>query len=273
MIQLQLENTSTCNAACNFCVYPEARRWGGLMSMDLYRKIIEEAAGIATITDICITGLGEPTLDPKLVERVRLARQMKPEAMIDMFSNGVYMTAVLFEALRAVGVSAIQISLNAVNEPQHRKIMELEDKFDIVCANIDYMIKYAGDVKVEVRGVVDGEQFTVEDGHTFYERWGNYRTGGHGSLIYKGNWAGDVHTERTFDPNEACGRALSQIYVTWDGKVTTCCFDPTGKQVWGDLNRQTLREVYAGEEYVNFREAHSENQAGKYEICRDCTRI
>jgi radical SAM protein with 4Fe4S-binding SPASM domain len=243
------------------------------MSMTLYRKILDEAAGIPLITMVCITGLGEPTLDPYLVERVRYAREKKSEALIDVFTNGVYMTPEKFCAVRDAGISSVQFSLNAVRADQHEKIMGLKKKFDLVCRHIDYAIEHRGPTKVEVRAVINGQEFTQLDGYDFYERWGVRQDGGHGALITEGNWASDNRTIRSFDPKEACFRALSQIYVLWDGKVTTCCFDPVGTQVFGDLSKQTIREVYASEPYVAFREAHDQNRADLYDICKNCTRI
>jgi radical SAM protein with 4Fe4S-binding SPASM domain len=273
MIQLQLENTSTCNAKCNFCVYPAAERWGGQMSMGLYKKILDEAAGIPQITHLCITGLGEPTLDRFLAERIRYAKAKKPSLKIDFFTNGVHLTPATFRAVRDAGVTSVQVSLNAVTQEQHERIMGLKGKFDQVCKNIDYAIANCGTCRVEARAVVNWDDFTEEDGFTFYERWGVRDDGGHGQLITEGNWAGDNRTHRKFKPNESCYRALGQIYVTFDGKVTTCCFDPTGKHVWGDLSQQTIKEVYNTPAYVAFREAHSMDQADKYEICKGCTRI
>lgn len=272
-IQLQLENTSTCNAKCFFCVYPTAERWGGLMSQDLFRKILDEAAGIDHITQVCITGLGEPTLDSHLVDRVKYAKEKKPDAFIDVFTNGVYLTPKRFEELRDAKLSSIQVSLNAVRQEQHERIMGLKGKFQTVCDNIDYAIANRGSCNVEVRAVINGDEFTREDGFEFYKRWGRRNADGFGALINEGNWAGDNRTIRDFKPNEACFRALAQIYVTFDGKVTTCCFDPTGKQVFGDLNKQTLQEIYSSPDYVAFREAHFQDRADEYPICRDCTRI
>lgn len=272
-IQLQIENTSTCNASCGFCPYPAAQRWGGTMAMDLYKKILDEASGIDVITQVCITGLGEPTLDRFVVERVRYAREKKPLAVIDLFTNGVYLTPAKFDALRDAGISSIQVSLNAVNQEQHDQIMGLKGKFDVVCSNIDYAVANRGLVNLEVRAVINGDVFTRSDGYDFYDRWGQRGKGGYGALITEGNWAGDNRTVRKFDPKEACHRALSQIYIMYDGRVTTCCFDPSGAQVFGDLKKQTLREVYSSRPYLKFREAHNDGRAEEYDICRGCTRI
>ena len=274
-VQLQIENTSVCQASCSFCPYPvvsKLRKLGN-MSMVLFKKVLDEAASIDLISQVCITGLGEPLLDRFIVDRVRYAREKKPQATIDLFTNGVYLTPERFEALKGAGISSVQVSLNAVNGEQHEQVMGLVSKFDLVCANIDYAISHRNGVNVEVRAVISGDDFTRSDGYDFYDRWGERGKGGHGALICEGNWAEDNRTMRKFDPREACHRALSQVYIMWDGRVSTCCFDPTGKQVFGDLNVQTLREVYSSPDYVTFREVHNQNQADRYDICAKCTRI
>lgn len=241
------------------------------MTMPLYRKILDEASTVPLITEVCITGLGEPTLDPHLVARVKYARDRKPKAAITMFTNGVYMTPARFNDLRDSGLNFLAFSLNALDADQHKAQMGL-DSFDTVCANADYAIKNRRNMRVEIRAVVTG--WSREDLFRFSNRWGVARQGGHGQMIFEGNWAGDNRTtHQSFKPNEACSRALSQIYVTWDGKVTTCCFDPAGTQVWGNLNTETLRNVYSSPEYLKFREAHFENRADEYAICKGCTRI
>jgi MoaA/NifB/PqqE/SkfB family radical SAM enzyme len=272
-VKLQLETTSTCNARCHFCVYPEAERWGGLMTMGLYRKIIDDAAEIPGITDLQLTGLGEPMLDPHVEDRVWYARRKMPRAPIGLFTNGVHLTPERFDALKEAGLTTAVFSLNAANAVQHEEIMGLKGKFDQVCENIDYAIENRDNVHVEVRAVSNGLEFGYGDMLAFYFRWGQRDKGGYGQCILEGNWTGDKRTLRSFKPNETCGRALGQIYVLFDGKVTTCCFDPTGKQVFGDLSRQTIREVYNAEKYLKFREDHDGNRADRYDICKDCTRI
>ena len=272
-IELQIETTSTCNARCHFCIYPEAERWGGLMTMSLYKKIIDDASQIERISGLQLTGLGEPLLDPYLEDRVWYARQKMPTRPIGIYTNGVHMHPKRFDTLRRAGLTSVTFSLNAINSAQHEEIMGLKGKFELVCENIDYAIAYRDNVHVEVRAVSNGLQFGYGDMLAFYARWGHREKGGFGQCISEGNWTGDNRTVRSFKPNETCGRALGSIYVLYDGRVSTCCFDPTGKQVFGDLSKENLRDVYNSGPYVSFREDHDNNEADKYDICRNCTRI
>lgn len=272
-IDLQVENTSTCNAACTFCVYPQEKRWGGLMARDLYDKIVDEASSIPLISAFIITGLGEPTLDARLPDLVRYARSKLGKRRISVYTNGVYLRPQMFDALRDAGLTSIMVSLNAVRADQHDAVMGLKGKFDQVCQNIDYAIANAGDVRVEVRAVVVESQWTKDDVDRFYDRWGPALADGHGLLIHEGNWAGEFQTVRKFTPNEWCHRSTQTIYVLYDGTVSACCFDPTAKMNFGNLTTQTLRDVYSSPRYVQFRDDHVKDRADVYDICRTCTRI
>jgi len=243
------------------------------MTTELFSKIIDEAISIPTITEVCLTGLGEPTLDPRLVDRVKYIHSRKESLPISIFTNGVYLHPHLFDRLANSGMTHCVISLNAVRPEQHESIMGLKGKFNTVCNNTDYAIEYGSGVSVEVHAVLCEDKWTFGDVETFYARWGHRNRGGNGVLVYEGNWAGGTRTVRPIPPNECCYRALSQIYVMFDGKISTCCFDPTGKQVFGDLTTESLREAYASASYLKFREMHSQNKADAYSICKTCTRI
>ena len=274
---------NTCNATCHFCAYatPENTLPKGVMSMDLYKKIIDDAAGIPQIDSIAFSALGEPTLDRFLVERVAYARKMRPDwTPFEVYTNGTGLTPKLFDALRDAGMDSLTISLNAVSQDQHEKIMGLKGKFGQVVANARYATQnHQGKVDVLVKAVRDDVHFTMEDQVRFYLTWGmRLRPDlmpGHGQIVWMCNWAGAVPLVegREIEPDSCCGRALQQLSILWDGKVTMCCYDPLNTFPLGDLTKQTIREVYNAEKYVTFREDHNENRASKYELCKGCTRV
>lgn len=244
--------------------------------MELYQKLIDEAATIPQIATVKLVGLGEPMLDPKLLDRIKYARRaLSRDRVIEVFTNGFHLTPAKFDAMQEAGLGCLVVSLNAVRPEQHAKIMGVPGKFEQVCASLEYAIEHRGGMHIEVHAVANGDQFPYEDVEPFIRKWGDTRMDGYGICVMEGNWTSDTRTirERKFTPNEACHRALSQIYVTYDGLSTTCCFDPTGKQVFGNFNDHTIREVYNGVDYLTFREDHANNRADKYDICRNCTRI
>lgn len=281
-IQIHMATVNSCNAKCHFCVYskPENTLPKGVMDMELYRKIIDDAAGHPQIDSIAFSALGEPLLDRFLVERVAYARKARPDwSPFEVYTNGVNLTPEKFEALKAAGIDSLTVSLNAVSPEQHERIMGLKGKFGTVVSNARYACDHAGDVDVLVKAVRDDEEFDLTDQVKFYMVWGmRLRPDikpGNGQVVSMCNWAGGVKLieGRTIEPDSCCGRAVGQLSILWDGTVTLCCYDPLAKHNLGNLRNQTIREVYNGEWYTQFREDHANDRASKYEICANCTRV
>jgi hypothetical protein len=241
------------------------------MDWDLYCKIVDEAETIPQIDHLAFAGLCEPLLDTRIEERVAYARKAR-DWHIELYTNGVFLTPKKFESLKSAGLSAVHVSLNAVNSEQHERVMGLHDKFDLVCENTDYACAHRGNMYIRVRTAMDGTEFTLVDAGEFVRRWGLVRSGGDGQPVHEYNWGGDRETKRRFNPNECCYRAY-QIAVSYDGRIGLCCLDPLCRhQVWGNLRTQTLREVYNAEPYVKFRELHYLDRAEEHPVCAKCTR-
>lgn len=283
-IQIQIATVNTCNAACHFCTYPTAENTypRGVMDMKLFRKIVDDAATIPQMDDVCFSALGEPLLDRFLVERVRYTKQVRQDWTVELYTNGVALTPAKFEALKEAGVGILSISLNAINPKQHEEIMGLKGLFGKVVTNARYACDHADGMQILMKAVRDDKHFTEPDHVQFLNTWGNrlrpWQKGeDHGLVVTQGNWAGGVEfieeRKKGFDPNACCARALTQFNVLWDGVVSLCCFDPQAKHKLGDLKTQTIREVYNSPKYVHFREIHAENRAAEHPMCKVCTRI
>src|SRR5690606_17167897 len=66
---VQIESTNICNAKCVFCPRDEMHRKQGIMSFELFTKIVDECAELG-ITHLRVHNYGEPFVDRKLVEKV-----------------------------------------------------------------------------------------------------------------------------------------------------------------------------------------------------------
>ena len=71
---VQIESTNICNAKCVFCPRDEMHRRQGVMSFDLFKKIVDECAELG-ITHVRVHNYGEPFIDRRLVEKVRYAKE------------------------------------------------------------------------------------------------------------------------------------------------------------------------------------------------------
>src|SRR5258708_35571674 len=87
---VQIESTNICNAKCVFCPRDDMHRRQGVMSLELFRKVVDEGAELG-ITHVRAHNYGEPVLDRHLIEKVRYATERGIE-QVGMISNGSPLT-------------------------------------------------------------------------------------------------------------------------------------------------------------------------------------
>lgn len=273
-MQIQTEVCNFCNAECVFCHWPNMVRAKGVMSMDLFRKIVDEAATIPEVNQFTLTGLGETLIDKHLIERLKYVRKMMPKLeCLDLYTNGTLLTDKMIDDLVGL-IDVLYVSLNAVDEGQRQQIMKLDD-YEEVKEQCHNAIKKAKGTRTRVVVKCVGSKDLLEagDAELFLNEWhGPHDQGGNAFIHLEGNWGGDTFKMRTV-PRRACFRALTQIMILWDGRVSLCCFDGEGKVTLGNLNTQGIREVYNGEKALNYRLAHVEGRRHTLDLCKDCTQI
>jgi radical SAM protein with 4Fe4S-binding SPASM domain len=72
---LSIETTNICNAKCVFCANPSMKRLKEPLTMDLFKKAVEEFVAMGgTSIDFNVT-IGDPLLDKTLLERARFVKQ------------------------------------------------------------------------------------------------------------------------------------------------------------------------------------------------------
>jgi hypothetical protein len=261
-MHLQIETLNICNARCVFCIYPGMHRPKGTMGMELFRKIIDDAATVPVIDHITLNGLGEPLLDKRLADRVAYIRKDMSGIEVDFYTNGHGLSKELCDRLKAVNISRIFISLNAVREKTREEIMGLDD-YDHVVSMARYLQSIG--VPIMVLTTINKDLMEQSDINRFRAEWGNVAM-----PHMEGNWAGDLYNPRIVQ-HDCCERAIGSFMVLWDGRVALCCQDGEGEVIFGDLNKQTIREVYNSPEYVRYREFHHDGKRAQLKLCNVCT--
>ncbi len=107
-----IETFAHCNRTCEACFNNERfpARQKGLMSEKVWEKIIGELGEIKFSGRISPHFYGEPLLDTRLTEFIKLAHRSCPYAKITVSTNGDYLTEGLLRKLIACGLMAIMIT-------------------------------------------------------------------------------------------------------------------------------------------------------------------
>jgi MoaA/NifB/PqqE/SkfB family radical SAM enzyme len=257
---VQIESTNICNAKCVFCPRDEMHRRQGIMSFDLFRKVVDECAELG-ITHVRVHNYGEPFVDRQLVEKVRYAKQ-KGIQEVGMISNGSLITEPVARGMIEAGLDAINISVDAAG----REVFEstrLGLKYDKVIANIERLVRIRAELGQRRPKLILSfvRQNNSADEQAFIEHWKGIADKIHVTDLH--NWAGTLNTE-----SDVNYRPWLTFTVLWDGRVSLCCADFDGRHVLGDLNTSSIQEIWNAEPYRNARRQHLES--GGPEICRSC---
>ena len=67
-----------------------------------------------------------------------------------------------------------------------------------------------------------------------------------------------------------CWKLWHACVITWDGMVVPCCFDKDAQYRMGNLQEQSLREVWQQKPYQDFRKNILKGR-DQIDICTNCT--
>ena len=260
---VQIESTNICNAKCVFCPRDDMHRRQGIMSVELFRKIVDECVDLG-ITHVRMHNYGEAFIDKKLVEKVRYAKQ-KGIKEVGVISNGSLITEEIARGMIDAGLDAINISVDASGKEVFEST-RVGLKYDKVIANIERLVRLRSESGKRRPKLILSfvRQNNSADEQAFIEHWRAIADKIHVTDLH--NWAGTLNKES--DVNYPCYRPWLTFTVLWDGRVSLCCADFDGKTILGDLNTHSIAEIWNAEPYRDVRRQHLES--GGPDICRAC---
>lgn len=128
---LQVEVTNRCNFNCQICI---RRTWNAKsldMTLDLYKKIAEEA--FPRLKRLILYGLGEPFLNPNIGEMLKIARRHLPkESQITISTNGSLLNEHLANKIIETGIDSMSFSIDTIDESILGRIREGSEPATIV---------------------------------------------------------------------------------------------------------------------------------------------
>jgi len=265
---LQVETTNRCNARCIFCAHGRIEKHG-TMPDRLYSKILREACKLDPHPGTFIPMLtGEPFLDPQIVDRIKEARAALPATEIHLYTNGSLLTREIVRQLAEVPNFRLNISANGASPETRRRLTGLDDY-----ENVAEMIDYVDALQIpHTVSLVQHPSITEEEEEAFNHTWGQVTSSSSSRTPYVFqhlNFAGltCICDENNFS---RCIHATSHMTVLWDGRVNLCCMDPLGRAFFGDLNHETVAEVWYSEGRQHYVTMHEAGRGTECEVCRDC---
>ena len=252
---VQIETSSYCNGRCKYCCYSETKhlRPDGVMSDELFKKIVDECANY-DVKQMPLFLMNEPLSDKKILERIEYADRVT-NADVYISTNASMLTKEIADKLVNM-LDRIVISMQGGIFPDDFKKYTGLD-YDTVMRNLEYFLTLVNKgarlkpENIEINTVIGRDE---EKQKEYWKKW-NVNFGGIGKLHSMGSTVFDSKIE---NPNDVRGcyfdfEPLHRIFISHDGKVILCCMDWRREIILGDLNKDTIYDVWNSERYNKIR--------------------
>jgi len=267
-----IETTAYCNLSCIVCPYPMLKRPKGNMDFEIFKKIVDEIAEENSSTGLWVAIMGEPLIrSNQLIEMLNYAKE-KGLKNVNLNTNARFMTDGIAHKLLSAGLSRIIISLDAFTKETYDQIRVGGD-FDKTVKNVENLLEIRKNKMLSKPDVV--VQFIIMDENeneveAFKEYW--LKKGAIVKVRLKLGWGNAITTEdldaANIERNFPCPWLLRTVSIHWNGEFAQCDADYEGEYSPGDINKQTIKEVWRGE-LRKRREKHLALDFS-HPLCKNC---
>lgn len=234
---VEIETINRCNGGCSFCpvncrIDPREKK---VMTVELFKKIIDELSEMNYKGRISLFSNNEPLLDQRIIDFHRYAREKLPNARFHLYTNGTLLTKEIFlelmKYLDELIVDNYQQNLELI--PASKMIVEYAEGHPEIREKVTIVLRKPKEI-----------------------------------LTSRGGDAPN-RTKVNILKNIACVNPFQQMIIRPDGKISLCCNDPLGKCTLGDVTKQTLMDIWNGKEFQMVREKII-NGRENFEHCKNC---
>ena len=257
------------------CPHSTMKRHQGTMSTKLYKKIINDATKLG-IDFINLHNFGEPLIDQYFTWRVKYAKS-KGIKKITTNTNGLLLTPKLSNKIIDSGLDEIYFSLDAFTSSTYDKIRIGLD-FKTVNRNVNRLIKIKSKLKsLSPKIIVDFLESDINHHETkqFINKWQNKVD--HVCISQIHDWSEKIKTSKKTSFNNyvtfsqsPCRLPFTEMTINWDGTVSLCCQDTEGEIIIGDVNHQTIKQIWQSQKIQSIRQQHLDIKTDNLKLCSKC---
>lgn len=268
--EIMIEIVNRCNTVCIMCPRVNQKRKSGIMSLEFYRNLIQEAYDLGARA-IYPYFMGESLILRNFCDYAKVAKDIGYTTIM-LTTTGGLIKQFNTEELVTCGLTIINFSIDAVRQSSYEKIrtnMVLEEIEDSIRKIVQIKNKINPGLKITVKfmeypGINDSEW------PIFKKRWHNVADEIHHTTIH--DWGGrtKLNSNRKFDLEEYCRYLRQKLIFNWDGTAPFCCNDYDNLLPIGKYPGQSLKEIMNSPELIKARNMHREGILSQHMMCKQC---
>lgn len=283
---MYLEPTNLCNIECQFCptgdkaLLKSVGRQGGVMTWELFQKIVADLQAFARpLKMINFYKDGEPLVNKRYPEMVRYLKDAGVADRIWTKTNGLLLKPALNDRLATCGLDMIGISIIAPNSAGYMQTANVKADYELLRENIADLFRRPTRPQISIKMTDVGfSRAEIESFYADFEPISDFITldnlHGWSRTDLKDFTLGKAK-DNTYDgvPNVervACAWTLYQMTINWNGLVQPCNEDWSWVNIMGDASKQTLKEIWTGDEFRRFQIMQLEGRRHESKACASC---
>lgn len=268
---IAFELTNSCNLRCAKCPLEDTIRPRGFLEKDLFEKVLRDIENAGVPTELALSGAGEPSLHPRVIEFVAAARRVPNIGVIGFATNGIRMTPDVSEKLLDAGLTRLKASLDA-DDPLTYKEMNRIDKYDQVVQNFQRFceINLQTGKRCRVTLKVTLYQEKLDLAEKLKQKWAPFVD--EVRVTFAHNWAGLKGGAASASERRPCSLLWQQVQILWDGQITLCCVDSMeGRFNMGNVRDVDISRYWRKDEGLRrTRQKHVEGDLSSLPVCAGC---
>lgn len=278
-LALFIEPTNICNFKCPICpeALPDFQERAGYyehMSPELWKKVLESLRQWPKTKVIRFYLEGEPLLNSNLPTMIADVHELTERTVVT--TNGSLLSKRAREII-AAGLSYLRVSIYGTNmieqyvntgsrvtlesiHDQMLTFMELRGSAPRPYVQAELVIPQPTAEKIEKFTAIFGH---VADECTVVPELHNWK-GPDSTLVHIGE--GGRQLKR-----KVCPQPFYQLAIRANGAVTVCCADWDNRLAVGNVNRESLQDIWHGSRLSRLRNTHLSGLRSTIAACMDCT--
>ena len=274
-----------CNLRCRYCHFsiPRERRhfvtdWNR-MNLGMYKQMVDDLLAFPVKPRVLrFVGIGEPLLHGDIVEMVRYAFRRGCAERTEILTNGLLLAPFVSDELIRAGLDRMVISVQGTSAEKYREVCGRDVDFDKFLENLRHLHYRKGPMQVHIKAIdcaLDGP----EDVARFYDLFGSLcdtMAVEKAGPIYPGveynekvPLSGMTQYGVVSSRPRVCSQPFASMQINPDGKVVPC-YSAEYPVILGDVNRESLLEIWEGPKLRGFRLRMLEGRDCVSRVCATC---
>ncbi|MCC7213033.1 MAG: radical SAM protein [Candidatus Brocadia sp.] len=281
---VHIEPTNICNLHCVHCHHSTRgvhfTKKYGFMELELFKKVVNDIKG--TASRITLNQQGEPLLHKHIIDMVKYAKEYG--LSVSMLTNGTRLNNLLAKQLIDLRLDRIIFSFEGSKQSIHEAIRKGSDYVKTL-RNILYFIKHNFEMGRHTfigMSMVDTSysHHDIDDYKRFFSVlpintiFINPHLTMSGATLTSHEIDINHYKDLPMDTIPVCRLPWESIVVNWDGTVSPCAVDFNESHIIGDVNKESLIDLFNSDRMRRFRRCHIEKDYQWIEeqgpLCASC---